>query len=163
MTEIRSKTRREMIESGARLCQLLGLPRSIGQIYGLLFFSTQPMSLDDIVEYLGISKASASNGTRQLSSFGAIRQVWMPGERRDYFEVIDDLNGVIRTGLFDFLKPRLESSRKRLSGMMQSLAEDLERDLITSEEHYVLLARVKKLNGVQEKLTKALPWAEKLI
>lgn len=88
---LRSKTRREIIEAGGRLCQLLGLPRSTGQIYGLLYLSAKPLSLDDMVDLLGISKASASCGTRQLASLCAIRPVWMPGDRRDYFQSVADL------------------------------------------------------------------------
>ena len=35
--------------------QVFGLPKSIGQIYGLLFVSADPLPMDDIVSQLGIS------------------------------------------------------------------------------------------------------------
>ena len=72
-----------MVEVTARLCQRLGLPRSSGQIFGLLYLSTQALSLDEIAEALEISKASVSTGTRQLLGWHAIRQVWKPGDRKD--------------------------------------------------------------------------------
>ena len=53
--------------------RVLGLPRSIGEIYGLLFISQSPMSLDDLVQRLDISKGSASQGLRMLKSLGAVR------------------------------------------------------------------------------------------
>ena len=85
--QVLSKTRLDMIEAGGRVCQLLGVPRSTGQIYGLLYLSPKPLSLDDIAEALRISKASASTGTRQLLAWRAIHQVWVHGERRDHFEI----------------------------------------------------------------------------
>ena len=74
----RSQTRHDMIEVGVRLSQILSVPKSTGQVYGLLYLTVGPLSLDDLVEQLGISKASASMATRQLASWGAIRRIWVP-------------------------------------------------------------------------------------
>ncbi|NJR43396.1 MAG: hypothetical protein HC767_12780 [Akkermansiaceae bacterium] len=58
--------------------RVLGLPRSIGEIYGLLFISQAPLSLDDLVQRLKISKGSASQGLRMLKGLGAVREVEIP-------------------------------------------------------------------------------------
>lgn len=55
-----------MIEVSARVCQFLGIRRSTGQIYGLLYLSPKPLTLDEIAESLGISRGSVSTGTRLL-------------------------------------------------------------------------------------------------
>lgn len=60
------KTRLDMIEVSARVCQFLGIRRSTGQIYGLLYLSPEPLTLDEIAESLGISRGSVSTGTRLL-------------------------------------------------------------------------------------------------
>lgn len=60
------KTRLDMIEVSARVCQFLGIRRSTGQIYGLLYLSPKPLTLDEIAESLGISRGSVSTGTRLL-------------------------------------------------------------------------------------------------
>ena len=152
-----------MIESGGRLCQLLGLPRSTGQIYGLLYLSLTPLSLDDIVELLQISKASASNGTRQLASWNAIRQVWVQGDRRDHYEVIADFASLVQGAYREFLKPRLRSSDRRLTGMLSSLDQDLAQGDITEAEYKLITNRLKELGKVQKKIEKWLPLAEKLL
>ena len=157
------RTRLDMIESGGRLCQMLGLPRSTGQIYGLLYLTPVPLSLDDIVELLQISKASASNGTRQLTSWNAIRQVWIQGERRDHYEVRTDLADLVRGLYSEFLKPRLRSSERRLTGMLLSLDEDLKRGEITQEEYEQIATRLQELGKVQKKIEKWLPLAEQLL
>jgi hypothetical protein len=62
----------ECIELFAEVVYALGLPRSIGQIYGLLYASPLPLSFSDIVERLDISKGSASQGLQLLRTLGAI-------------------------------------------------------------------------------------------
>ena len=53
---LNSEARQEMVEFCGRLSQLLGLPRSTGQIYGLFYFSSIPLSLGRYVKYLGFQK-----------------------------------------------------------------------------------------------------------
>ena len=53
-----------------------GLPKSYGQIYGLLFCRDQPLAMDEVVEILKISKGSASQGLRALRQLGAVSSVF---------------------------------------------------------------------------------------
>jgi len=152
-----------MIEAGGRLSQLLGMPRITGQIYGLLYFSTDPLSLDAIVELLGISKASASNGTRQLASWGAVHQVWIQGNRKDYFEVVADVNTIVRGIFNDQFKPRMESSKSRLKKLNETLNDDLKVGSLKEEEFRTLQERVKNLAKLQSRLERLVPIAQKLI
>ena len=158
-----SKARVDMIDSAGRLSQLIGLPRSTGQIYGLLYLSPKPLSLDDIVELLGISKASASTGTRQLTSLRAIRQIWVLGERRDHFQAEPDVAALLRIGYSEFLKPRLNSCHNRLERLTASLEEDLARGLITEEDYRLCADRLQIFFQIQNKLQMLVPLAEKLL
>jgi DNA-binding transcriptional regulator GbsR (MarR family) len=162
MPLVLTKCRRDMIETGGRLFQLLGLPRSTGQIYGLLYLATNPLSLDDIVQLIGISKASASTGTRQLSAWGAVRQVWVPGNRRDYFEAVTDFGGVIRGTYTEFLKPRLSSSQKRLETLSSSLEEDRASGAVSRQDYQLCVERLKNLTRLQARIQRLMPLAEKL-
>ncbi len=54
------------------IVQLFGVPKSIGQIYGLLFASPESLGFTSIVERLEISKGSASQGLQLLRALGAI-------------------------------------------------------------------------------------------
>src|SRR6056300_1645354 len=66
--------------------RMLGLPKSIGEIYGLLYVSQEVLSLDDLVSRLGISKGSASQGLRLLRELGAVREFDGVVGRRVYYE-----------------------------------------------------------------------------
>ena len=58
----------------AEIAQLFGIPKSVGQIYGLLYASPRPLGLSAITEILAISKGSASQGLQLLRSLGAIHE-----------------------------------------------------------------------------------------
>lgn len=58
----------------AEIVQLFGIPKSVGQIYGLLYASPRPLGLSAITEILAISKGSASQGLQLLRSLGAIHE-----------------------------------------------------------------------------------------
>src|SRR4051812_18667237 len=77
---------RECVEFFADFVQVLGVPRSIGQIYGLLFSSPEPLSFTDIAERLDISKGSASQGLQSLRALGAVVSVSGENDRRERFE-----------------------------------------------------------------------------
>jgi hypothetical protein len=68
----------ECVELFGELVQLFGVPKSIGQIYGLLFASPVALNFSRIVEQLGISKGSVSQGLHLLRSLGAINVVDTP-------------------------------------------------------------------------------------
>ena len=53
-----------------------GLPKSYGQIYGLLFCRDQSLSMDEVMKLLEISKGSASQGLRALRQLGAVSSVF---------------------------------------------------------------------------------------
>lgn len=113
----------ESIEYFVSFVQMLGLPKSVGEIYGVLFVSADPMALDDVVERLRISKGSASQGLNVLRNLGAIVPVYVAGDRRDHFEADFDLLRIANRFFTEKLAPRLEHGKMRLD-RMESLAAD---------------------------------------
>ena len=152
-----------MIDLSARLCQLFGMPKSTGQVYGLLYLSSKPLSLDDIVEQLGISKASASLATRQLLNWGAIRQIMVLGQHRDFYEVVANISEVAGFIISNVIRPRVERSEDRITQLTDLLNQDLKDGSITSDEFDVLAKRVETLKKLQTRLRTLLPYAERLL
>lgn len=69
-----------------------GLPRIAGRMLGLLMVSAEPRSLDDLGEELQASKTSASTNARLLERLGAVERTTRPGDRRDYYRIVDNLH-----------------------------------------------------------------------
>jgi DNA-binding transcriptional regulator GbsR (MarR family) len=101
----------------------LSLPRSIGEIYGLLFSTEEPLSLDDIIERLRISKGSASEGLRWLRSLGAVNPVYLPGVRKEHFTAETSLRKLATGYLRDRIHPHLENGPERLRLLQESVTE----------------------------------------
>lgn len=158
-----SRTRLELAETTGRLCQLLGLPRSTGQIYGLLYLSPQPRTLDEIAAQLSISKASASTGVRQLVAWHAVRQVWVPGERKDYYEAQADLPELIRANYHGFFKPKLSKSERKLDALLATLEADRKSGAIDRADFDFCRDRIASIGALQSRLKKVLPLAERFL
>ena len=148
--------------AGGRLSQILGYPKSVGQIYGFLFFAHKPQSLDDIAGELGVSKASVSNGVRQLLAWGIVRQVWVQGDRKEFLEVVGDVPTLFKAGYSDFVKPRVNSSKRRIGEIGRLLEEEHRDGDMTAEEYEFTRKRFEKLSKIQSRLEKLLPLLERL-
>ena len=67
-----------------------GLSRTAGRIFGWLLISDPPrQTMNDLVDGLQISKSSVSVATRLLVEIGLVQRLSLPGERRDYYRVVE--------------------------------------------------------------------------
>ncbi|MFN6094267.1 MAG: GbsR/MarR family transcriptional regulator [Verrucomicrobiota bacterium] len=123
--------------------RVLGLPPSIGEIYGLLFISQAPLSLDDLVKRLKISKGSASQGLRTLKSLGAVRETNGNGngERRTYYEPAVELKRLVGGFIREQIRPHLDSGRHKIKRL-----GDLANDETDPERRKFLLERTDRLD-----------------
>ena len=80
-----------------RLCSLLGLPKSIGLIYGAVFVAREPMEAGQICRKLKISRGSVSQGLKFLKELGAIRSEGLNGNRAEHFVAEDHLRMAVET------------------------------------------------------------------
>ncbi|MBL69350.1 MAG: hypothetical protein CMO74_13040 [Verrucomicrobiales bacterium] len=156
-----ARTENDMIEACGRFAQSLGLARSVGEIYGLLYLSPEPMNFEDIAAALSLSKASVSTGTRQLMALGCIRKVWMREERKDYFEAEQEISTLVRRAYERILKERLKNSEEHLAEMVASLEAD--KSKYGDEEFRVKQHRLKQLVKIQSRLRKVLPLVDKIL
>jgi DNA-binding transcriptional regulator GbsR (MarR family) len=61
-----------------------------GRIFGLLYLSPEPMSLDDIAAAVQQSKSNISTTMRGLLEWHLVRRVAVPGSRKDHYEAATD-------------------------------------------------------------------------
>jgi HTH-type transcriptional regulator, glycine betaine synthesis regulator len=110
-----------LVEVFADLAELFGNPKSYGQIYGLLFASEAPMSMEDIAQRLGISQGSTSQGLRQLEAFGAVIKARNNGSRQALYTAKLEMKLLISGFLKERVIPRLESTESRVKALRASL------------------------------------------
>jgi DNA-binding transcriptional regulator GbsR (MarR family) len=151
---------RESIEYFISFVQLLGMPKSVGEIYGLLFVAGEPMPMDGVVSRLQISKGSASGGLALLRELGVVQRVYVEGDRRDHYDT--DLNVARFVDVFfrQRLQPRLENGAQRLE-RMESFAEaevDSEKTEEAQEQELRTLGRIQALRTWQNRGQRLLPF-----
>ncbi len=106
--------------------RVLGLPRSLGEIYGVLFITPTPLSLDDLVQMLGISKGSASQGLRTLRTLGAVREAAGNGDRRTYYEPAVDLKRLVGGFIREQVRPHLDSGKSKLVRLQETALKEID-------------------------------------
>ena len=120
------------------------------------------MSAEDIGATLSVSKATISNSIRQLSSWGVIRQVWIQGDRKDHYEVIEDFRAVIRAAMSEIIKPRIKSSGQRIERISSFLEEENQSGEITPDLFQLRKRRLKSMTKHHQAIGKMMPMLEKL-
>ena len=91
-----------------KLCAILGLPKSVGLIYGAVFVSARPIEAGDICKKLKISRGSVSQGLKFLKELGAIRIEGENGNRAEHFAVEDHLRKAVETFVTKKIAPAFE-------------------------------------------------------
>jgi HTH-type transcriptional regulator, glycine betaine synthesis regulator len=142
----------EVVDLFVQFSRALGQPRSVAEIYGLLFASHRPLSMDELIERLKLSKGSASQGLRYLLELGAVRMVYIAGERRKHYEAVAELRKLAGSFLRRQILTHFEDSETRL-GRIAAEAHKL-----PEAERKHSLARVKTLRNWGRKGRRVLPF-----
>jgi hypothetical protein len=163
----------EVIAIFVQMIQVLGLPRSLGEIYGLLFATPQPLAFQDIADRLSLSKGSVSQGLKFLRTVGAIKPVVVAGDRREFFEPVVELRALVGGFIQERLNPQLEEWGGRAKALK---VEDFKRpssrpdgrtagspDLRFADDRKVLSSRLDKLKTWQKRASTVLPMIGKML
>ena len=111
------------IEIFVRFFTILGMPRSVGEIYGLLYSSPHPLPFERITSRLGISMGSTSKGLRALRDMGAIRVVYKPGDRRDHYTAEIAVKMLVNGFLREKVEPHLAAGFRNIECLNEVYAE----------------------------------------
>lgn len=85
-----AKVRAEFIEKIGVIAQSEGLPRIAGRVLAMLLYDGERVSFGQLAEALQVSRGSISSSVRMLESQQLVKRVANPGDRQDYFQVVDN-------------------------------------------------------------------------
>ena len=135
-----------------------GLPKSYGQIYGLLFCRDQPLAMDEVMDLLQISKGSASQGLRALRQFGAVSSTFAPGDRKEHFVAEIRLRKLVSGFLREQADPHLEKGvarLKQIEGLLEGSGSKDSR-IRGARRHEIL-------SGWHRQMSRFLPWVKMIV
>lgn len=153
-----NQLQRQVVDYFVDGVRVLGLPRSLGEIYGLLFITPTPLSLDDLVRILGISKGSASQGLRTLKTLGAVREAAGNGDRRTYYEPAVDLKRLVGGFIREQIRPHIESGKSKLHLLQETALKDA-----PIEDRAFYTERFDRLESWMKRGGQVLPMLQKLL
>jgi DNA-binding transcriptional regulator GbsR (MarR family) len=147
----------EIIQIFVQFSRALGQPRSLAEIYGLLFISHEPLPMDTLIERLNLSKGSASQGLKYLQELGAVRIVYVAGERRSHYQAVAELRNLAGRFLRQQILTPFEGAEERLDRIATQAQK------LSSEQRKHVNARVKMLRSWGRNIRRVLPFVLKIL
>ena len=151
----------EGIDFFVRLMNMMGMPRSVGEIYGLLYFSEKPLPMDAVASRLGISIGSASQGLKNLRALKAVRSMYVAGDRRDHYVAESEFRRLFSNFIKDEIMPHLESAKERIL-RMKELIDSGDIEAGNSKFYQIRIEKLKRLTKASARLLPAMTGLLKL-
>jgi len=135
-----------------QICAKFGLNNIMAQLYAILYLCNKPLSLDDMVTRLKISKGSVSVNIRALERYGTVRKVWIKGSRKDYYEAETDISRVIMDRVKSTVQSRLLEMNNMINSSYHALNSVNPSDKREKEAIMTFKERLDKLISLQNKV-----------
>ncbi len=152
---------REVVAIFVAVADVLGFARSLGEIYGLAYISDRPIHLAEVCDRLRMSKGSASQGLRTLRDLGALKPVYVAGDRRDHFEPEIKIRVLLHRLLAERLRPHLDRSTTALD-QLQTRADAPAPHLDPARRRF-RRDRVALLAAWQKRVSTFLPLIQRIL
>ena len=102
------EARQQFISSWGAFGTHWGINRTMAQIHALLLISADPLTQDDMMEQLNISRGNTNMNIRELINWGLVERVLLSGERKEYFTAEKDIWKVVKRIVKERKKRELE-------------------------------------------------------
>lgn len=110
-----SEAKQQFISSWGAFGTHWGINKTMAQIHALLLISPDPITQDDLMEQLSISRGNVNMNVRDLISWGLVDRVIIPGERKEFFSAEKDIWKVATQIIKERKKRELDPMLKLLS------------------------------------------------
>lgn len=147
------EAKNKFVQTWGALGSQWGINKTMAQIHALLMVSNEPISMEDIMEELQISRGNASMNLRALMDWGIVYKEYKAGERREFFTAEKDLDELA-------VKIARERSKREIRPALKVLKEvsSIDSNATEEERHFVdqttkLYDFVLKADNMLEKAT----------
>lgn len=108
------EAREKFIQAWGMLGSNWGINRTMSQVHALLLISPEPLSADEIMEALNISRGNTNMNVRALIDWGLVTKEFKSGERKEFFVAEKDMWQITRQVINERKKRELEPLVKML-------------------------------------------------
>jgi DNA-binding transcriptional regulator GbsR (MarR family) len=143
-----AQSKEKFIETWGNLGSQWGVNRSIAQIQALLLIAPQPMTTDEIMEELKISRGNANMSIRTLMEWGIVYKKSIAGDRKEYFVAEKDVwKWAIKIG-----NVRKQRELNPVLEMLREIASDKDGGKTPEEKEFA--KQIKELNAFTQQIGK---------
>jgi DNA-binding transcriptional regulator GbsR (MarR family) len=134
MNEQLTLAHENFIQGISRITNFWGFPKAMGAIYGAIYLSPNPLTLDDLVEQVGVTKGAVSTNVRLLERLGMIHKHLVIGDRKDYYTAETDFwkvaKGILREREKSEFDTALRSVNDSLEMVRSAEVEPAEAEIV---------------------------------
>ena len=152
-----SDAKQQFISSWGAFGTHWGINRTMAQIHALLLVSPDPITQDEIMEQLSISRGNVNMNIRDLISWSLVERIIVSGERKEYFSAEKDI-WKVATQIIRERKKRELDPMSKLLGQLENVDGD-KKDKET-KQFVEMIASLKKLGMTADKMLDATIKAE---
>ena len=142
------EAKQQFINSWGAFGTQWGINRTMAQIHALLLISNAPITQDDIMEQLSISRGNVNMNIRDLIGWGLVERVIVSGERKEYFTADKNIWKVATQIIKERKKRELDPMLKLLS-QLENIDDKKEKD---AKEFLTVVGDIKKLGSHADSL-----------
>ena len=125
-----------------------GINRTMAQIHALLLVSPDPLTQDDIMEELNISRGNTNMNIRELINWGLVERVLISGERKEFFSAEKDIWKVVKQIVKERKKRELEPMLQLLDKLEAVEGDKKDKEVKTFVD---TISGIKKLGKQADK------------
>lgn len=108
------EAKNQFIQAWGTLGSKWGINRTMAQLHALLLVSPEPLSAEEMMEELSISRGNVNMNIRELMDWGLVEKLHKPGDRKEYFVAEKDIWEVTKQVARERKKRELEPVLKVL-------------------------------------------------
>jgi len=152
-----TEAKQQFISSWGAFGTHWGINRTMAQIHALLLTTPDPLTQDDIMEQLNISRGNTNMNIRELINWGLVDRVLLTGERKEYFSAEKDIWKVVKQIVKERKKRELEPMLKLLDQLEEVEGDKRDKNIKAFVD---TVSSIKKLGRQADKTLDAMIRAE---
>ncbi|MCB0741989.1 MAG: transcriptional regulator, partial [Chitinophagaceae bacterium] len=118
------------------------------QIHALLLISSDPLTQDDVMEELNISRGNTNMNIRELINWGLVERVLLQGHRKEYFAAEKDIWKVVKQIVRERKKRELEPMLQLLDKLEEVEGDKRDKNV---KSFLTTVSNIKKLGNQADK------------
>lgn len=146
----------EFVQTWGSIGSSWGIPRSMAQIHALLLASKEPMSTEEVMDTIQLSRGNVNINIRELINWNLVSKQHKIGERKEFFAANSDImtmaQNIVQERKKRELKPVLDLLDRLRDEKIEGSKEEVEHFKALMEELDDFIKQLDQLSEIWLKL-----------